>query len=69
MNRMQDVITLKAGDKTFTGVATFEYLGTTLTDQNCYHNTIKSRLNSANACYDSVQNLFVCQFAIKKYKT
>ena len=34
----------------------FEYLGTTLTDQNCIPEEIKSRLKSGNACYHSVQN-------------
>jgi hypothetical protein len=28
-----------------------------LTDQNCIHEEIKSRLNSGNACYISVQSL------------
>jgi hypothetical protein len=27
------------------------YMGKTLTDQNCIHEEIKSRLNSGNACY------------------
>jgi hypothetical protein len=34
-----------------------EASGTTLTDQNCIHEEIKSRLNSGNACYHSVQSL------------
>jgi hypothetical protein len=38
-------------------VARFKYLETTLTIQNKIHYEIKSRLNSGNACYYSVQNL------------
>jgi len=35
----------------------FKYLGTTLTNQNSTHVEIKSRLNSRNGCYHSVQKL------------
>jgi hypothetical protein len=38
-------------------VAKFKYMGTTLTNQNDICHEIKSRLNSGNACYYSVQNL------------
>jgi hypothetical protein len=49
-------------------------LGTTVTNQNCIHKEIKSRLNSRNACYHFVQNLLSScilskNLKIKKYKT
>jgi hypothetical protein len=55
-------------------VEKFKYLGTKLTNQNDIHDEIKSRLNSGNACYYSVQNLFSSRLIsknlqIKIYKT
>jgi hypothetical protein len=46
----------------------------TLTNQNDIHDEIKSRLNSGNACYHSVQNLLSSSLIsknlkIKLYKT
>jgi hypothetical protein len=38
-------------------VSQFRYLGTTITNKNLIQEEIKRRLNSANACYHSVQNL------------
>jgi hypothetical protein len=48
---------IKIVNSSFQYVAKFRYLGTTLTYQNCMHKEIKSRLNSGNACYHSVQSL------------
>jgi hypothetical protein len=53
-------------------VVKFKYLRTTLTYQNDIHVEIKSRLNSGNACYYSVQNIFSSRLTEKtkrlKYK-
>jgi hypothetical protein len=48
---------IKIANRSFEGVAEFKYLVTTLTDQNCMQEEIKSRLNSGNGCYHSVQSL------------
>jgi hypothetical protein len=48
---------IKIANRSFQGVTKFKYLGTSLTDQNCMNEEIKSRLNAGNACYHSVHSL------------
>jgi hypothetical protein len=65
---------MKIANRSFEDVAKFKYFRTKLTDQNCMHKEIKSRLNSGNAGYHSVQSLLSSHLLsrnlkIKIYKT
>jgi hypothetical protein len=65
---------IKISNRSFEDVGKFRYLGTTLSDQNCMNEEIKSGLNSGNACYHSVQSLLSSHLLsrnikVKIYKT
>jgi hypothetical protein len=48
---------IRIANESFENVTTFKYFGMTLTNQNDIPDEIKSRLNSGNTYYYSVQNL------------
>jgi len=59
---------VRIDNNAFERVEEFKYLGTTLTNQNCIVEKIKSRLMSGNACYHSVQNLLSSKLLSKNLK-
>jgi sorting nexin-29 len=59
---------IKIVNRSFENVSQFNYLGTTVTNQNLIQEEIKRRLNSGNACYHSVQNLLSCRLLSKNGK-
>jgi len=59
---------VRIDNSTFDRVEEFKYLGTTLTNQNCIAEEIKSRLRSGGACCRSVQNLLSSRLLSKNWK-
>jgi hypothetical protein len=55
-------------NESFENVTRFKYLGMTLTNENDIIDEIKSRTNSGNACYYSVQNLLSSRLISKNLK-
>jgi len=64
---MQDEVT-KIDNSSFERVEKFEYLGTTITNQNSIQEEIKSRLTAGNACNNLVQNLLSSSLLSKNIK-
>jgi len=65
MSRDQNVgrsHSMKTDNRSFERVKEFKYFGTNLTNQNSIQGEIRSRLNSGNACYHSVQDLLSTSF-------
>jgi len=63
---------VKTDNRVFEIVEEFKNLGRTLTNQNSIQEEIKSILNSGNACYHSVQNIWsssLLSINIKIYRT
>jgi hypothetical protein len=60
---------IKIANKSVENVAKFRYFAVTLTAQNCMHEEIRSILNSGDACYSSVQDLFSSHLLSKTPKT
>jgi hypothetical protein len=56
---------LKIENRSFEDAEKFKCLGTILTDKNCMHEEIKSRLNSGNALLPSLLSFHVLCWNIK----
>ena len=56
------------GSKSFERLEHFNYLGTSLTNQNFFHEEIKCRLQSGNTCYYLAQNLSSSSLLSKNIK-
>jgi hypothetical protein len=61
-------LNIKIANRSLENVSQFKYLGMTETNKNLTQEEIKSRSNSGNACYCSVQNLLSSRLLSKYLK-
>jgi hypothetical protein len=59
---------IKIGNRSFESVTQLKYLGATVTNQYLIQEEINRRLNSGNACYNSVQNILSSRLLSKNVK-
>jgi hypothetical protein len=59
---------IKIGNRSFENVSKFKYLRMKVTNQNFIQEEIERRLDSGNACYNSVQNLLSSHLFPKSLK-
>ncbi|KAJ4444053.1 hypothetical protein ANN_05842 [Periplaneta americana] len=71
MSRDQNIVrngNIKIENLSFEEMEKFKYLGATVTNINDTREEIKHRINMGNACYYSVEKLFIIQSAVKNLK-
>jgi hypothetical protein len=59
---------IRTHNSAFENVAQFKYLGMTVANESLIQEEIKTRFNSGNACYLSVQNLLSSRVLLKNIK-
>jgi hypothetical protein len=57
---------VRESNRSFENLTQFRCSGITVTNQNLIQEKVKRRLNSGNACYPSVQNLYLLVFCLER---